>query len=142
MRFKTVVLAAVVVAVLGLWGVIGGAQGTVAVNPTMVQFTASADHSATNLDGTPTVSRYDLRVYVPTAMTTIVFTQNLGKPTPDASNSITVTLAAGLASTLIKNTQYVAEVVAVGPYGEGDSAPSNPFGYAAAPRAAGAPTIK
>ena len=142
MRKLTILLAFLVAATLGYWTTVSHAQSSVAVNPTTVTFTASPDHNALNLDGTPMVTRYDLRVYVPTLLTTIVFTQALGKPTPDASNTIQVTLASGLMAALVKNTQYVAEVAAIGPYGEGDSTPSNPFGYAAPPRVGGVPVIK
>ena len=126
----------------GFYGITGGAQTGVAVNPTIVQFTPSADHSALNLDGTPMVTRYDLRVYVPTALTVIVFTQALGKPAPGTDGTIQVNLGTGIVAALVKNTQYVAEVAAIGPYGEGDSTPSNSFGYAAPPRAAGVPLLK
>ena len=142
MRFRTAALAAFLVAVLGFWGITGGAQGTVAVNPTLVQFTPSADHSALNLDGTPIISRYDLRVYAPTALTVVVFTQALGKPAPGTDGTIQVDLGNSAVAALLKNTQYVAEVVAIGPYGEGASTPSNPFGYAAAPRLAGVPVLR
>ena len=118
------------------------AQTSVAVNPTTVQFTPSADHAALNVDGTPVVTRYDLRVYVPTILTTIVFTQTLGKPTPGTDGTIQASLGTGIVAALVKNTQYVAEVVAIGPYGEGVSTPSNPFGYAAPPRAGGVPILK
>jgi hypothetical protein len=142
MRLRTAVLAACVMAVFGFWGITGTAQGTVAVNPTLVQFTPSADHSVLNLDGTPIVSRYDMRVYVPTALTVVVFTQSLGKPAPGTDGTIQVDLGNSAVAALLKNTQYVAEVVAIGPYGEGVSAPSNPFGFAAPPRPAGAPVLR
>ena len=142
MRLRTAVLTACVLVVLGLWGITGTAQTSTAVNPTTVQFTPSADHNATNLDGTPVVARYDLRIYVPTILTTIVFTQSLGKPTPGTDGTIQAPLGTGIVAALVANTTYEARVVAVGPYGEGASDLSNPFGYAAPPRAGGAPVLR
>ena len=139
---RTLLLAGIALAALGFGWTAVIAQTTVVVNPTIVQFTPSADHNTLNLDGTPMVSRYDLRVYVPAVLTTIVFTQALGKPTPGTDGTIQVSLGTGIVAALVKNTQYVAEVVAIGPYGEGDSTPSNPFGYAAPPRAGGVPILK
>jgi hypothetical protein len=103
---------------------------TIAVNPTLVEFVVSADDTAVNaLTGIPVVTRYELRVYIPTILTTIVATQDLGKPTPVAGKD-TVNLGSGLITTLLKNTVYIAEVAAIGPAGEGVSAASNPFGFA------------
>jgi hypothetical protein len=113
-----------------------------AVNPTLVQFSVSPDDTAINaLTGQPIVTRYELRVYLPTILTTIVITQDLGKPTP-ISGTDTVNLGTTLIAALVKNTAYVAKVAAIGVTGEGVSDISNPFGYAAAPVKPSAPVIK
>jgi hypothetical protein len=93
------------------------------------------------LNGLPVVTKYELHVYIPTLLTTIVVTQDLGKPTP-VSGTATVTLANTLITTLAKNTAYIARVAAIGPFGEGVSDNSNPFGYAAPPTKPTVPVIK
>lgn len=119
---RRLIFAAVLVLVAGL----ANAQ-TLKVNPTIVEFQASADHNATNIDGTAIVTGYTLRIFLEGA-TDPFSNQSLGKPTPVAG-LISVTnsaLFAGLATGL----RYTARVVAVGPTGEGVSALSNPFGNA------------
>ena len=143
MRLRTAALAACVLAVLGFWGITGTAQGTVAVNPTQVVFTASADHNTVDLNGAALVAGYTLNAYLASAPTgAIVATQALGKPTPDASSNITVALSSAFLAGLTAETKYVAMVAATGPDGSGVSAASNPFGLVVAPKAAGAPVIK
>jgi hypothetical protein len=114
---------------------------TAVVNPTIVSFTASPDHNATNLDSSPAVVRYEMRVFLPTAMGTIVVAQDLGKPTPTAGQ-ITANLGTTVIAALVKNTSYLAKVAAIGTYGEGVSDASNPFGFAAPPTKPGAPVLK
>lgn len=115
------------------------AAQTVVVNPTTVEFTASADHNALGLDGVALISRYDMRIYIESGMT-LVTTIALGKPTPLAGQ-ISVTNAAWF-SPLQPNTRMVAKVVAVGPTGEAASTASNPFGVAGPPAAPTAATVK
>lgn len=138
-QFRTAMLAACVLILLAA----GAANAqTAVVNPTMVQFTASADDARVGLDGAALVTRYELRVYVPTALMTLVVSQDLGKPTPAADGTITAALAAPLMTTLVRNTAYVADVAAIGPSGEGVSDASNPFGFAGPPAKPGAPTAR
>jgi len=114
---------------------------TAAVNPVTVQCVPSSDHNTVNaLDGTPMVSRYEMRIYLSTDLTKVVFTQDMGKPTPVA-NLITVTNALWF-SGLTPNTKYVAKVAAIGPTGEGVSDPSNPFGNVGPPAAPTALVLK
>lgn len=115
-----------VVAVLVLVAGVAGAQ-TLALNPTIVEFSPSADHDALNLDGTPIVDHYDLRIYLEGASEPFQAATSLGKPTPVAGR-ITVTNAA-LFAAIATGLRYVARVGAVGPTGlEGVSDFSNPFG--------------
>ena len=108
------------------------AQGLV-TNPTKVVFTASADHALNGLDGQPLVTRYDLRMFLEGASSPVQVI-DLGKPTPDAENTITVENAAWFAAgALTPNVRHVAKVAAVGPTGEGLSGESNPFGTTAPP---------
>jgi hypothetical protein len=102
---------------------------SVILNPTKVQFTASADHSIT-VGGVPLVERYELRHYV-IGSSTPVSVVNIGKPTPDATNTIVFTFAALPFS---NTTQYFARVVAIGSTGEGVSANSSEtYFFAGAP---------
>lgn len=92
------------------------ASAQVVLNPTKVQFMASTDHNVT-IGGVSVVERYELRHYIVGA-TSPVQTQDLGKPTPDGANKITVPFTA---LPLSSTTQYVAKVAAIGPTGEGVS---------------------
>jgi hypothetical protein len=118
--------------VLGFAGTINGQ--TLVINPTTATFTASPDHSAVQ-NTVPLVSNYELRIFQ-SGGTTPVRTVNLNKPTPDASNVITVSVVSTMA--LLAPGDYFGQVAAIGPGGEGVSANSNPFQVK--PRAPGAPT--
>lgn len=115
---------------------------------TAIAFTASLDHNGTfGSPPIPTVSNYQLDFCVSTvALTAICATPaiagvNVGKPTPDGTNTITVP---ALASLVQPNTTYVAFVSAVGPGGVGvDPTSSVPFIRPGPPRApVGAPAPK
>lgn len=112
---------------------------TVTIDPTTLQFTASPDHTATNIDGTFVVASYQFDAVAPNSIGAIAITLGLGKPTPDASNIVTLNLATTFA-TLTPNATYYATVTAVGPSGSGVSAQSNPFARAGAPKVPSAPT--
>lgn len=112
----------------------------VAINPTTVQFTASADHNATLSDGTALLTRYELRFYASPNGTTPIATHDLGKPTP-VSGVITVVNAAWFTA-LTANAENLAKVAAIGPGGEGLSGPSGPFVELGPPATAGAVVIK
>lgn len=115
------------------------AQG-VAVNAKTVEFTASADHDALSIDGTPMVARYEMRIYTETGGV-LFSTTDLGKPVPVAGK-ISVTNAVWFAG-LTPRTKYLARVVAMGGTGEGVSADSNPFGNVGPPLAVTpAPVVK
>jgi len=80
--------------------------------PTGIVFTASADHS-TN------VTNYVLKVFPQGAnpdTATPTATSDLGKPTPDANNDITVDRASFFAALAAGN--YIATVTAIGPGGQ------------------------
>lgn len=117
------------------------AAQTVVTNPTTVTFTASADHAGFSLDGTtPLVTKYELRVTLATD-TVVITVMDLGKPLPDAQNTITATNPVWWAA-LAPKTRFVARVVAIGPTGEGVSDPSGPFGNVGPPAKPGVPTPK
>lgn len=111
-----------------LWAGIGllsapATAQTAVVNPTTVQFAASADH-ATLVEGQPLVASYEVRYRV-VGTASVVCQVNLGKPTPMSG-----TVSMPLPSTCVPlspTTRYEAIVAALGPTGAGVSAPSNPF---------------
>jgi hypothetical protein len=94
------------------------------INPRRLEFTASADHSVVLSDGAAKVTRYEVRWYAEGASAPMQ-TTDLGKPLPQGG-LISLDLAAVFAGIPI-GTGYTAKVVAMGPTGEGVSAPSNPF---------------
>ncbi len=79
-------------------------------HPTKVRFTPSTDHLTS-------VDHYELQV-MEAKTGQVVFVQNLGKPTPDATNTITVPLPPVCLEAMQRNTAYSAAVAAVGPMGE------------------------
>jgi predicted phage tail protein len=98
------------------------ATSTITVNtattppPTAVIFTASPDHATL-------VTSYELRIYASGAdpnTATPIATSNLGKPTPDANNDITVDRSAFFSGLAPGN--YVAAVAAIGSGGSKVSA--------------------
>jgi regulation of enolase protein 1 (concanavalin A-like superfamily) len=91
-------------------------SGTLAL-PTGIAFQASADHA--------TVTSYRLDIFAPGAnpsTATPVATKSLGKPTPNSSNTITVTTLSTFFSALVPGS-YQATVSAVNSGGIGRSAP-------------------
>ena len=126
----------------------------VAVNPTSVSCTASADHNSTSVDGAALIAKYEFRVYLETAPNgpTMGTPLDLGKPTPLTTGCPTGVAAPclvwttaqvpGLFNGLAKNTKFVAKVVALGPLGEGVSDPSNPFGFNGPPAKPGVPSVQ
>jgi hypothetical protein len=136
MRFRTAMCA---VALLVLAAAPTWAQSGVVVNPKTVQFPPSADHDRLGLDGTPMVTRYELRMYLATDTATVISATDLGKPTPTAG-TISVTNPLWF-SALTPNTKYIARVAAIGPTGEGVSDASGPFGMQGPPGKAGTPVL-
>ena len=134
---RAIILAACLVAFMA----VPAAAQTVVTNPTMVTFTASADHSAFSLDGiTPLVAKYEVRVSLATDGV-VITVLDLGKPIPDAQNTITAANPVWWAA-LTPKTRFVARVAAIGPTGEGVSDPSGPFGNVGPPAKPGVPTPK
>jgi hypothetical protein len=105
--------------------------------PTAV-FTASPDHNAV-VGGVAIVASYQLDMMHASATGALAFSKGLGKPTPDASNTISVAIPEFLAQ---PSGVYVGTVSAVGPGGAGKSAPSDPFAWVTAPAQPGKPSIR
>lgn len=112
------------------------ASAQVIVNPTSIEFTASADHAAT-FGGSALVTKYELVVVRQSAPTVPVVVTDLGKPTP-AANVITVPVPGGLPN----NTVLQVSVRTTGPGGVTAGVLSDPFGVVGPPAAAGKPTPK
>ncbi len=90
------------------------------VNPTAATFRASASHSATYSDGTPVVNHYEMDFYLSGASAPIQ-SVSIGKPTPDGTGTIYVSLASLFGTPLAAGSTYTADVAAVGPGGRGTS---------------------
>lgn len=105
------------------------------VNPSTVAFTASADHATTD--------KYTLELNRAGAVTKTV---DLGKPTPDATNTITAPLTALLAGVPAcagpADGCYTVTVTASNGFGVGRSLPSSGFSSGRAPAAPGTPVTK
>lgn len=89
----------------------------------MLTFTASTDHNRVEYNN-PVVDHYELMVS-PSDGTGGGFTKNLGKPTPSATNDITVNINTEVLA--LNPGDYVGRVKAVGVGGEAVSNPSSPF---------------
>jgi hypothetical protein len=99
------------------------------INPTTAQFLASADHNTTTSNGTPTVVRYELDFYL-TGAAQPFRVLSLGKPTPDATNNISINLSTLFGGALPPaGIVYESRVLAIGPGGSGTSNVSNTFEY-------------
>ena len=110
------------------------ANAQLVTNPRTVQFTPSADHSAVTENGSQAVDRYELRIFFRGAAAPLT-SVDLGKPTPDASNTIRLEPPVLIG---LPFGSYIARVAAIGAGGEGVSDPSNPFDSILAP---GVPTL-
>lgn len=94
------------------------------INPTAVEFTPSQDHSSTNVEGTPFLTRYELRIFLADG-DTFVQPVNLNKPVPNASNVISVIITDTILA--LPSGDYTSRVAAIGPGGENISELSNGF---------------
>ncbi len=120
---------ALAVALLLLVAAPAAAQTTVVVNPTTVEFVPSADHSVTNLDGTPLVVGYIVNYYLQSGGG-IIKSVPIGKPNPvNGLIDVTAAQVATLFTGLPTNTVLIATVSANGSDGSSESTPSNPFGF-------------
>jgi hypothetical protein len=104
-----------------LFAIPASAQFVSLIPTSKLAFTASPEHSTVFSDGTPVLVKYVATYCQKTAPTTCVQV-DLGKPTPDATSTITIPNFFG---TLTPNIEWTVSVVAVG-----SGASSNP---AAAP---------
>jgi hypothetical protein len=109
-------------------GTAASAQTTSVVNPRLVEFDPSPDHSGLTVSGEPVVTRYDLQVFMQGASAPIL-TTSLGKPAADLDGKIRVDVSALLVAWPLANGTYEARVAAIGPTGAGISDPSNAFDF-------------
>jgi hypothetical protein len=84
------------------------------------------------------VDRYELQTVIGTPTGAIAWTQDLGKPTPDATNTIEVLIPRF--GTLARGT-YVISITTNGPGGATPSAASDPFSVTGSPAAPGKPIV-
>lgn len=117
MRLQSLLVALV----LGLLVALPAGAQTIK-NPSVATFTASVDHAQ--------ITKYVIG-YFATGATSPVQTADLGKPTPDATNTCTVTLNT---MPLTFGANYTAKVKAIAGTAESDwSEASNPFDRAPGP---------
>jgi len=113
----------------------------VVITPTStVSFAASPDQAVT-VGGVAVVTDYTVRVLA-VGSSTVVFSRSIGKPTPDATNAITVPIgwtAAQIAA--LPSGTYILVTTVTGPGGTADSMPSDPFVVLTSPRAPGKPAV-
>lgn len=118
---------ALVLGLVGLFAVSAAAQ-TPVVNPNLVEFSPSPDHSLTAIDQSGQtvniVTNYVLVVFNPSGVQ--IASLDLLKPTPGANGLISVLINTFVQS-LAPNVTYTAKVNTVGPGGTAASLISNPF---------------
>ena len=110
-------------------------------NPTSFSFAASADHNATNGDGSDKVQTYVVQVLL---SGTVAREVNVGKPAP-AGGTITIPAATIISGLATDGTQFQVRPIAVGPAGRsGGSVSADTFsrtGATGVPAAPSSPTI-
>lgn len=89
------------------------------------EFDPSPDHNNV-VGGVAVLDRYDLEVIGNNGLGVLIFTQQLGKPTPNAAGKIIVPVPRVFQDTA-NNQVYRASVFAVGPGGASPKTQSNPF---------------
>lgn len=114
------------------------AQTTVVSATSRVAFTPSVDHAALDAFGQPVVDHYEFVITAMNSAGALVFTKQLGKPAPDATNTIVVAIPEF--GTITKGVLYTGIVAAVNVSGAGRSTPSTPFGTPLPLPVPGAPT--
>jgi hypothetical protein len=100
------------------------------INPKVVEFDPSVDHSALTADGQPLVTRYDLQIFLQGA-TQPTTTTSLGKPAIETDGKIRVDFSTLITPWPLAGGTYQARVEAIGPAGAGESDPSNLFVFQA-----------
>lgn len=121
-----------VICVVGLF-LVASAAGAQTINPTKIIFTASSDHNVV-VAGTPVLDHYDFTVTATNPLGVLVFTKNLGKPTPATNGDITADIGPDVAN-IVANGLYNGIVTSVGPGGS-NSTPQVPFGRVGKPATA------
>lgn len=123
MRTNTACVAMLVM----LAAAVASAQ-TPIVNPSLLEFDPSPDHSLTFIDANGVtvnvVTNYTWEVYNSSGL--LVSSFNLQKPTPNAAGKIVIDIRPEL-GTLTGNLMYTSKVNVVGPGGTSTSGSSNPF---------------
>ena len=112
------------------------AHAQTVINPHFIDFAVSSDHTATALDGSPILTRYELTAVAMNANGALIWTLDLGKPTPNATGVATAALPV-LTGLITSDILYTAKIASLGPGCGGVGLPpcnvslaSNPFGIA------------
>lgn len=135
--------ASVIALMLLAIGTVVQAQTVTNVTGTMgISFT-DVDQNATAADGTPLISKYEMR-FTPAVPASCAAAPpaNLGKPVADATGTINAKPVPAF-GTLPANCIYTLVIAAMGPGGEGVSVSSDPFARVVvrAPGASSKPVI-
>ena len=120
--------AALAALVIVLVTVPAAAQTPAVIDPRVVEFDPSPDHSAVASDSQPVVTRYSLELYL-VGGTTPVQVANLGKPAPQTDGKIRVDFTTLLSPWPAAGTTYEARVAVIGPSGTARSDQSNTFAF-------------
>ena len=120
--------AALAALVIVLVTVPAAAQTPAVIDPRVVEFDPSPDHSAVGSDSQPVVTRYSLELYL-VGGTTPVQVANLAKPAPQTDGKIRVDFTSLLSPWPASGTTYEARVAVIGPSGTARSDQSNTFAF-------------
>jgi hypothetical protein len=135
---KRLLLSTVVLLILAT---VSLASAQTVVNPGQLLFDVNqAEHDAV-VPGTqtPLIDHYEVTVMNMNAGGAIVWTQSVGKPTPDANHTVHVAVSSVSSfATITKNVLYNGTVSAIGTGGNSPASdPSNPFVFLGPPLAPG-----
>ena len=103
------------------------AHAQVAVNPQILDFVVSPDHSAVLPDGRPVVNHYEMQFFLPGSSSPVQI-YDIAKLAPDQFGVAVIDVLSYF-RTYQPGTTYVARVVAIGPLGQGASSFSNQFSF-------------
>ena len=113
-------------------------SSALAQSPSLLEFTASADHDVRLPDGRSAVDCYQVEFILAGAAAPFQVT-DIGKPVPDSADKVSYSLTSLPIAWPVAGASYEVRVTAVGPLGSGRSAPSTPFVVSSTSSAAAVP---
>jgi hypothetical protein len=109
-------------------GLATSALAQTTLDPRVVEFRPSLQHSVLLPDGQPAVSRYDMSIYV-AGSSQAVQVLSLGKPNPEGDGLSRVSLVGRYSGSIVPGITYVSTVTVIGPQGSSASTLSNQFAF-------------